>query len=57
MVYVFREANGCANRLARMGVKLDVTNFLFLFDPSDGVAKMLARDKAGLVCCNRLIVR
>ena len=39
-----------------MGAELDVTDFLFLFNPRDVVAKMLASDKAGLVCCNRLIV-
>ena len=39
-----------------MGAELDVTDFLFFFNPSDVVAKMLARDKAGLACCNRLVV-
>ena len=32
MAHVFREANGCANRLTRMGVELVVTNFHFLFN-------------------------
>ena len=57
VAHVFREANGCADWLARMGAELDVTDFLFLFDPPDVVAEMLARDKVGLVCCNRLFVR
>ena len=53
MVHVFKEANGYADSLARMGAELDVTNFLFWFNPLDVVAEMLARDKT---CCNRLIV-
>ena len=53
---MFREVNGRADRLARMGAELVVTNFHFLFNPPDVVAELLARDKAGLVCCNRLIV-
>ena len=28
----------------------------FLFNPPDVVAELLARDKARLVCCNKLIV-
>ena len=39
-----------------MGAELDVTNFLFLFNPPDVMAEMLAKDKVGLVCCNRLVV-
>ena len=39
-----------------MGAELDVTDFLFLFNPPDVVAKMLARDKVSLACCNRLVV-
>ena len=57
VAYVFREANGCADRLARMGAELVVTNFLFLFEPLDVVGEMLASDKAGIVFCNRLVVR
>ena len=53
---MFREANGCADRLARMGVELLVTDFLFLFEPPDVVGEMLASDKAGIVFCNRLVV-
>ena len=53
---MFREANGCADRLARMGAELVVTNFLFLFEPLDVVGDMLASDKAGIVFYNRLVV-
>ena len=53
---MFREANGCADRLARMGADLVVTDFLFLFEPPDVVGEMLASDKAGIVFCNRLVV-
>ena len=53
---MFREANGCADRLARMGAEL-VTDFLFLFESPDVVGEMLASDKAGIVFCNRLVVR
>ena len=56
MAHVFREANGCADRLARMGAELVVTNFLFLFEPSDMVGEMLASDKGGMVFCNRLAI-
>ena len=57
VVHVFREANGYADRLARMGAELVVTDFLFLFEPPDVVDEMLASDKAGIVFCNRLVVR
>ena len=57
VAHVFREANGCANRLARMGAELVVTDFLFLFEQPDVVGEMLASDKAGIVFCNRLVVR
>ena len=56
VTHVFREANGCADRLARMGADLVVTDFLFLFEPPDVVGEMLASDKAGIVFCNRLVV-
>ena len=56
VVHVFKEANGCADQLARMGAELDVTYFLCLFNPLDVVVEMMASDKVGLVCCNRLIV-
>ena len=57
VTHVFREANGCADRLARMGANLVVIDFLFLFEPPDVVGEMLASDKAGIVFCNRLVVR
>nr|POE57440.1 putative ribonuclease h protein [Quercus suber] len=56
VVHMFREANGCADRLARMGVDLDAIDFLFLFEPPDVVVEILASDKAGIVCCNRTVV-
>ena len=56
VAHVFREANGCADRLARMGAEL-VTDFLFLFESPDVVGEMLASDKAGIIFCNRLVVR
>ena len=56
VAHVFREANGCADRLARMGAEL-VTDFLFLFESPDVVGEMLASDKAGIVFCNRLVIR
>ena len=54
---MFREANGSADWLARMGAELVVTDFLFLFEPPDVVGEMLASDKAGIVFCNRLVIR
>ena len=39
-----------------MGAELDITDFLFLFDPPDVMAEMLAKDKVGLVCCTTLVV-
>ena len=56
MVHVFREANSCANRLDRMGVEL-ISDFQFLYNPSNVVVDLLAREKAGFVCCNRLVVQ
>ena len=56
MAHVFREANGCTDRLARMGAELLVTDFLFLFEPPDMVGEMLASDKADIVFCNRLVI-
>ena len=53
---MFGEANGYVNRLARMGVELVVTDFLFLFEPPDVVGEMLASDKTDIVFCNRLVV-
>ena len=36
VAHVFKEAIGCANRLARIGAELDVTDFLFLFTGCGG---------------------
>ena len=55
MVHVFREANSCANRLDRMGAEL-ISDFQFLYNPSNVVVDLLIREKAGFVCCNRLVV-
>ena len=56
VAHVFREANSCANRLDRMGAEL-ISDFQFLYNPSNVVVDLLAREKAGFVCCNRLVVR
>ena len=55
VAHVFREANGCADRLARVGADLVVIDFLFLFEPPDVVGEMLASDKVSIVFCNRLV--
>ena len=54
VMHVYREANGCANRLARMGADLK-SDYLFLYDPPPVVVDLLDNDKAGHVC-NRLVV-
>ena len=53
---MFREANSYADRLARMGAEF---NFYFqiLHNPPDVVVDLLASEKAGIICCNRLIVQ
>ena len=51
---VYREANSCADRLARMGAELTLEH-LFLCNPPSVVVDLVAMDKAGHVC-NRLIV-
>ena len=54
VTHVYREANYCADRLAKMGADLH-TDYLFLYNPPPVVADLLALDKAGHVC-NRLIL-
>ena len=53
-LYVYREANSCADRLARMGAEL-TSNHLFWCNPPPMVVDLLSMDKAGHEC-NRLIV-
>lgn len=55
MTHVFREVNCCSNRLARMGAELN-SSFQFLYNLPDVMVDLLARVKAGFVCCNRSIV-
>ena len=58
VAYVFREANCCANRLACIGVELNFDfNFCITHNPPDVVVDLLAKEKAGFVCCNRFIVQ
>ena len=52
--HVYREANNCADRLAKMGADLN-TNHLFLYNTLPVVVDLLALDKADYVC-NRLII-
>ena len=51
---MYREANSCADRLARMGAEL-TSNHLFWCNPPPMVVDLLSMDKAGHEC-NRLIV-
>ncbi|KAK9983154.1 hypothetical protein SO802_032679 [Lithocarpus litseifolius] len=52
--HVYREANNCADKLAKMGADL-YTDHLFLYNPPPVVVDLLLLDKAGHFC-NRLIV-
>ena len=54
VAHVYREANSCADKLARMGAD-PILDYLFLYDSLLVVVDLLAIDKAGLVC-NRLLV-
>ena len=54
VAYVYREANRCANRLARMRVDLH-SDHLILYNPPLVVEDILTSDKASHVC-NRLVV-
>ena len=53
VAHVFREANRCADRLARLGADLH-SNHLILYNPPLVVEAILAFDEANL-CCNRLV--
>ena len=54
VAHVYREANRCADRLARLGADLH-SDHLILYNPPPVVKDFLASDKAGYVC-NRLVV-
>ena len=54
VTHIYREANCCANKLAKMGATQD-TDLLILYEPPPVVDDLLAFDKAELFC-NRLIV-
>ena len=54
VAHVYREANRCADRLARLGADLH-SNHLILYNPPPVVEDLLASDKAGHFC-NRLVV-
>lgn len=52
--HVYREANSCVDRLAKIAANL-YTDHFFLYNPPPVVVDLLVMDKAGHVC-NRLIV-
>ena len=54
VAHVFREANRCADRLARLGADLH-SNHLILYNPPPVVEDLLATDKVGHFC-NKLVV-
>ena len=57
VTHVFKEANGCANYLALMGVVLNHDfDVHLLYNPPDVVVDLLAKEKVGTTYCNRLIV-
>ena len=54
VTHVFREANRCADRLARLGADLH-SDHLILYNPPPVVEDLLASDKVDHFC-NRLVV-
>ena len=56
MTHMFRKANYCADRLARMGAELN-SDFQFLYNPPNVMVDLLARVKTGFVCYNRFIIQ
>ena len=57
VAHAFKEANGCADCRARMGVDLNHDfDVHLLYNSSDVVVDLLAREKARIAYCNRLIV-
>ena len=54
VVHAYREANQCANALAKMGAG-SLTSFVVVFwTPPPMVDSILAHDRAN-VCCNRIV--
>ena len=51
--HIFREANQCADAIAKLGAS-SVTSFVVFLHPLPMVERILANDKARL-CCNRLV--
>ena len=57
VTHVFREANGYADYLARMGATLNHDfDVHLLYNPPDVVVDLLTIEKVGAAYCNRLIV-
>ena len=57
VAHAFKEANGCVDCLARMGVDLNHDfDVHLLYNSSDVVVDLLAKKKARIAYCNRLIV-
>ena len=54
VVHVYKEANRCVDKLARLGADLH-SDHLILYNPPPMVEELLASDKANHVC-NRLVV-
>lgn len=54
VAHVYREANRCANKLARLGVDF-YSDHLILYNPPPVLEELLASDKVSYVC-NRLVV-
>ena len=53
VIHIFREANQCADAMAKLGAS-STTSFVVFLHPPPVVERILADDKASL-CCNRLI--
>ena len=51
--HVYRETNQCADALARLGLGI-ISSFVIFLEPLHVVEKLVAFDKAGMLC-NRLI--
>ena len=53
VVHAYREANQCADALAKMGA-ISLTSFVVFWTPPLVVDSILAHDRAN-VCCNRIV--
>ena len=53
VVHAYREANQCADALAKMGAA-SLTSFVVFWTPLPVVDSILAHDRAN-VCCNRIV--